>query len=118
MKLPGDLAVSNRINGLDSKPVRIAPSSAVNRRQEQAAGNSGPADNSSDVQLTGRAGQLAEIAQSLRALPPVDELRVAMVKKRLEDGEYQVDPQRIADKLLHLEGEFQRVAPLDRGALK
>ena len=62
--------------------------------------------------------QLSQIEQALRALPAVNEQRVAEVKQRLERGDYKVDPQKIADKLLHMEGEFERISPLDRSVLK
>ena len=118
MKLPGDNPVASRINSLETKPVRVAPGSAVNRRPDQAPGQPpAAAEAESDVKLTGRAGRLAAIEQSLRNLPAVDELRVAAVKQRLQDGEYQVDPQRIADRLLRMEDELAR-GPLERGPLK
>jgi negative regulator of flagellin synthesis FlgM len=119
MKLPGETAVPSRINGLETKPVRVAPGSAVHKRAEQAAGKAGNSvDSESDVQLTGAARNLAQLEQTLRAMPAVDELRVAAVKQRLDSGEYQVDPQRVADKLLHLESDFQRANPFDRNPLK
>ena len=120
MKLSGDAAVPSRINGPESKPVRIAPGAGVHRRLDQApsqATASGAAE--SDVRLTGRAQQLAAIEQNLRSLPAVDELRVAAVKQRLESGDYKVDAQRVADRLLRLEGAMQRDAgPLARNPLK
>lgn len=113
MKLPGDLAVTNRINGMDAKAARIAPTSAAQRRQEQAAAQLAPQGDAAgdDVQLTQAGRNLAAIEQALRAQPAVDELRVATVKQRLEGGNYRVDAQRVADRLLHLETELQRAIP-------
>jgi negative regulator of flagellin synthesis FlgM len=71
-----------------------------------------------DLHLTGAARGLAAIEQSLRALSAVDELRVAAVKQRLQDGSYEVDPQRVADRLLRMEADLTRVAPLEASPLK
>src|SRR5690349_20266245 len=110
MKVPGDIAVPNRISGTDAKTARIAPTAALQRRQEQTAAQVSPQGEApgADVQLTPAGRHLAALEQSLRAQPAVDELRVAAVKQRLEGGDYRVDPQRVADRLLHLEAELQR----------
>jgi negative regulator of flagellin synthesis FlgM len=70
------------------------------------------------VQLTGAARQLATIEQSLRDMPAIDEARIAAVKQRLDSGTYKVDPQRVADRLLHLEQELERSSPLNKNLLK
>lgn len=119
MKIPGDSAVANKINGLETKPARIAATSAVTRRTDAAPESTDvPADAGSDVQLTGAARGLAALEQSLRAQPAVDEARVAAVKQRLQNGSYEVDPQRVADKLLRLDSDLQRAAPLGGNPLK
>jgi negative regulator of flagellin synthesis FlgM len=119
MNLIGDSAVTSKISGVDAKPVRVAPAASTPRKQEQAAEKATvTADPGTNVQLTGAARSLATIEQSLKTLPAVDEKRVAEVKKRLEGGEYQINPQRIADKLLHLESDLQRANPREHSSLK
>jgi negative regulator of flagellin synthesis FlgM len=118
MKIPGDSAVTSKINGLETKPARIAAAPAVARRGgESPAPSSAPADSGTDVQLTGTARGLAAIEQSLRAQPAIDETRVAAVKERLQKGSYEVDAQRVADKLLRLDSDLQR-APLENNPLR
>ena len=121
MKLPGDSVVANKINGLEAKPARIAATPAVNRRAgaaPEAAADSGPADAGTDVRLTGAARGLAALEQSLLAQPAVDQARVAAVKERLQKGSYEVDPQRIADKLLRMDGDLARALPLEKNPLR
>jgi negative regulator of flagellin synthesis FlgM len=120
MKIPGDSAVASKINGLETKPARIAPAATVNRRGGEAAETAAAArsEAGADVQLTGAARGLAAIEQSVRAMPAVDELRVAAVKERLQNGSYEIDPQRVADKLLRLESDLQRADPLERSPLR
>jgi len=113
MKLSGDHQVANKVNGVDSKPVRVASAGAVHKRFDQSAGKAGSSAVESDVHLTGASRAMAALEQSLRDLPAVDELRVAVVRQRLTGGEYKVDPQRIADRLLGLERDLGRAAPFD-----
>jgi len=119
MKLPGDILVPNKVNGVESKPVRVASAGAVHKRLEQSAGKAGSsAASGSDVQLTGASRNLAAIEESLKAMPAVDELRVSAVKQRLSSGDYKIDPQRVADRLLSIERDLGRAAPLDDNPLK
>jgi negative regulator of flagellin synthesis FlgM len=107
LKVPGELSVSNGINGVDIKPVRVASGTAVHKKLEHAAGEAGSgAVPEKDVHITGAARELAALAQDLKNLPAVDEARVAAVRQRLDDGSYKVDPQRVADRLLHLERQL------------
>jgi negative regulator of flagellin synthesis FlgM len=119
MNLSGDSVVPNKITGVDGKSVRVAPSTSAPRRDptfERPVPNNPPSG--ADVQLTGAARSLAAVEQSLVALPAVDEARVAAVKRRLDSGTYKIDPQRVADKLLHLEADLARRSPVDRSTLK
>lgn len=119
MKLPGDSLVPNKVNGVETKPVRVASAGAVHKRLEQSAGRAGSsAAPESDVHLTGASRQLATLEQSVRNMPAVDELRVSAVRQRLQSGEYKVDPQRVADRLLSLERDLGRAAPFEDSPLK
>jgi negative regulator of flagellin synthesis FlgM len=119
MKVPGDNTVASKISGMDAKPVRAAQGVGAIRRHDQASGQqSATAAQGDNVSLTGTARDLASIQQSLMAMPAVDEARVANVKRRLDGGEYRVDAQRVADRLLSLEGDLARRSPLEHSQLK
>lgn len=118
MKVPGESVVSNKINGLEPRPTRVTPGSGVRALAGAARGAGGERTPASDVQLTGAARNLAAIEESLRAMPAVDELRVASVKQRLQDGSYEIDPQRVADRLLRLEEDLARATPFERSPVK
>jgi negative regulator of flagellin synthesis FlgM len=119
MKVPGDNTVASKISGMDAKPVRAAQGVGAIRRHDQAPGQqSATAAQSDNVSLTGASRDLASIQQSLMSMPAVDEARVANVKRRLESGQYRVDAQRVADRLLHLESDLARRSPVERSALK
>jgi negative regulator of flagellin synthesis FlgM len=117
MKVAGDSPVTNKINGLETKPVRVAPGAAVQRRQDAAPESTGHSGGS-DLQLTGAARNIEALSRSLLDKPAIDEARVAAVKAKLDSGQYAIDPQRVADKLLRMESDLSRVAPFDKSLLK
>lgn len=109
--------MASRINGVEAKPVRVAPSASALKRQHLPADKTATAEPAAAVQLTGTARDLVALEQSLHLLPAVNEQRVAAVKRRLDSGEYQINPQRIADKLLHLESDLQRGNPREHSSI-
>lgn len=64
-----------------------------------------PADS---VSLTGDAVMLAELRERLDKAPVVDGKRVAETRLALAGGRYEIDAQRVADKLLRFEWELSR----------
>ncbi len=58
------------------------------------------------VVLTDTAVKLHAIEQAVAKASPVDSERVAAVKKAVEEGSYQIDPERVADKLLQVEAQL------------
>ena len=55
---------------------------------------------SDQVELSSQAQTLKNLEAKLADLPEVDEERVAALKSAIENGEYQINDQRVADKLL------------------
>lgn len=55
------------------------------------------------VRLTDRAALLRQVENSLATVPVVDTERVASIKSELRQGQYVVDPVRVADKMLRFE---------------
>jgi negative regulator of flagellin synthesis FlgM len=119
MKIPGDSSVASKINGVETKTSRVASAAPVGRRAGGAPGAPPTVvEPESDVKLTGAARGMVALEQAVHALPVVDEARVAEVKQRLQDGRYEVDPQRVADKLLRLEGDLRQGAPFSKNPLR
>ena len=101
--------MTNKINGLDGKPVRASEPAAVTRARSSTAGETGGRPQpgpAGGVQITESARQLAALEATLSRLSQVDEARVAKIRKAIEDGSYTVDAQATATKRLVFEHDL------------
>jgi negative regulator of flagellin synthesis FlgM len=92
----------NNINGLT--PVQ----NNTNRNREKAAASDKPAKASEtvkgdQVELSPKARQLNDIESNLKRLPEVNHERVNHIRQALRDGNYSVDPARLAAKIVQFE---------------
>ena len=55
------------------------------------------------VHLTGRGALLQRLEGRVAAAPVVDEARVEQIRTALAEGRFQMDPQRVAEKMMDLE---------------
>lgn len=100
-----------KITDYQNRPVQAGTDKAVSRLAN-AAGNtaSNPAEaavaGGSAVRITDQARQLASLEQAVQSLPVVNEARVAQIRLAIEEGRYEINPERIADKLLRTEQEL------------
>lgn len=60
------------------------------------------------VTLTGTAAKLKEIEDNLSDQPSVDAARVKSMQDSIKAGEYRVNPDRVADKMLNFESAFDK----------
>jgi flagellar biosynthesis anti-sigma factor FlgM len=103
--------VSNKIDGLEVRPVRVAPGAAVRKPADSAAGKAGSgAASAGEVQITSAARSLASLEQALLEMPAIDQERVDQVQQRLAGGQYEVDPGRVARGLMRLENDLLGLA--------
>ncbi|MEO0971724.1 MAG: flagellar biosynthesis anti-sigma factor FlgM [Pseudomonadota bacterium] len=107
--------MNDKISGPGSSrfPTYTGGTGATNRGAARAPANSGAntpgqarAQSSTDdaVSLTGDAELLQALDAQIAATPSVNAARVAEVRTALSNGEYRVNPERIASKLLEVEG--------------
>ena len=94
------------INGM---PPSKVPSSSddpqVKQTVEQPAAQqeSGKSSTADTVSISDNAVQLGRLGGDLVDTPVVDTQRVEQVRQAIKDGSYEVDPARIADKLMQFE---------------
>lgn len=95
--------MSGKISGVDGAQTASVGAGIAVQRPKDAAGADSAAADSSDVQITGTARTLAALEQTLRAVPPLNEERVAALRTAIEQGTYAVRPEHVADQLMQLE---------------
>ncbi|MES1192166.1 MAG: flagellar biosynthesis anti-sigma factor FlgM [Steroidobacter sp.] len=98
-----------KIGGFDSGPGPVSTGRAVKRGDAARSSASGAASSSSDAHITDSARKLSELEHVVQSLPAVDSSRVAEVSSSIQNGTYQVNPERIADKLLQSEKDLAKL---------
>jgi negative regulator of flagellin synthesis FlgM len=102
-------------NNMNVRPPRTDVShgsQTTSTRATSSSGSvSGPSGNQNPVSgdtvtLTNSVDQMARLEEMLASIPEVDSARVAEIKASIADGSYQVDPEKIVDKLLQIEKDF------------
>lgn len=79
-------------------------------KQQNTPAASGIASNIANdtVNLTGTASQLRALEQQIASLPVVDVQRVESIKQEISNGSYQIDPPRIAEKMIQIESAINQ----------
>lgn len=75
-------------------------------REGKSAESSMTVPGGDTVALTDGVRRLANLEGSIKDLPVVDANRVEQLREAIDSGSYQVDPTKVADKLLDVEGSF------------
>jgi negative regulator of flagellin synthesis FlgM len=100
----GELDVTAKITGYHDRPVQAGADKSVGRAP--AAPAAGKALASSPVRITDEARRLAALEQAVQSAPIVNEARVAATQSAIQEGRYDVAPERIADKMLRMDRDL------------
>ncbi len=76
--------------------------------QHTVSGDSSAAGRDDRVSITSAASALQQIEEQLARLPDVDTRRVTAVKQALENGSFDIDANRVAEKLIAFDTAMQR----------
>jgi negative regulator of flagellin synthesis FlgM len=103
--------MSTEINGLPPSRARHTGNQGQVKEGRSESGSAHqdsakPSTTIDTVSLTGAATRMRQLEQTLEGLPIVDTQRVAKIKQDIASGNYTIDPERIAEKLLELESEL------------
>jgi negative regulator of flagellin synthesis FlgM len=101
--------VTNKIGGYGNRPVQNGTGKSVSRERDAGTSASQSAEGAkaaTPVKITDQARQLAALERAVNDAPVVNEGRVAAVRQAVEEGRYEVVPERIADKLLRMNQEL------------
>ncbi|MFK5913951.1 MAG: flagellar biosynthesis anti-sigma factor FlgM [Woeseiaceae bacterium] len=97
----------NDITNINSNRAQLNSNQAgsIKSRNEAKQGSTseGAATLGDRVTLTDTASRLKDIEQQLSSAPSVDSARVAEVQSAISNGDYNIDAERVADKMLAFE---------------
>ena len=103
--------MANDITGIGSSRTRPADSQTAQRVDADKKSSSVPNSVNSGgdkVSLTKTAARLKDIEQKLSEMPPVDNNRVNEMKTALANGKYNIDAEKVADKMMHFEAALEK----------
>lgn len=93
-----------KINSLSSRNLQgLTGGSAVEQTDDSAESSQGGAARGDSVSLTSTAAQLQQLESRILSMPVVDARLVEEVQRQLATGNFIVDPESSASKLLTLE---------------
>jgi negative regulator of flagellin synthesis FlgM len=91
----------------DISNIKSTLQTVLSTPQNVDGGKKAPAEKSSGFTTTSDKVSLGEtVSQALQDAPAVDQARVDAIKKAIEEGSYQVDSQKLAQKLIEFEGDL------------
>ncbi|MEO0435494.1 MAG: flagellar biosynthesis anti-sigma factor FlgM [Pseudomonadota bacterium] len=103
---PIDTNTNLRTSRSDTDSATRRSAQAASSGSASATADSGSTESAESISLTQAAADLLALENQLRALPTIDQARVAEIRQSIEDGSYSVDPQRIVDNLLESERDL------------
>jgi negative regulator of flagellin synthesis FlgM len=104
--------MANKISGIDGRPVQVGGGAPVSKvRESTAEGRKTETTSTSNIDVSDTARTLAALENRIANTPVVNESRVEAVRRAVDEGRYQVDAQRVADKMLRFEGDLLATVP-------
>ena len=106
-------SIGNSTSPTDSRsPVKQqgnqpATGSDAGSSKTDAQGGTGALAPVDAVSISSRASDLQALETRIKALPDTDAARVSEIKDKISTGSYQIDSQRVADKILAFEKELK-----------
>jgi len=83
--------------------------SKTEKSKKKAGSSSSSTDDGGDdsVSLTGQSSQISRLIQQMKSAPVLDPDRVSPVKEKVDKGEYEIEYQQVANKMLDFERSYQ-----------
>lgn len=105
--------MANDISSINSSRAQQSGERSVGSLKKDQGGSSGSASTSTTssgsdkVSLTDTAARLKALEQQLTQQSDIDNSKVEEVQNAMSNGEYKVDPKRVADKMLNFEASLK-----------
>ena len=100
--------MANKIDGVGQRPVQVTGRDGKPQVQRPETDKPQQESTVDTVKLTDSAKQLRQLEEILANQPAVDTKRVEEIKEAIASGEYEINAERIAEKLLQLDKELGR----------
>lgn len=101
--------MSTKIGGFQNRPVQVSTEKSVAPARDGQKSSASAVAAGNSVRITDQARQLATLEQALQGTPIVNETRVAEIRDAIEQGRYEVVPERIADRLMRMDRDLGAV---------
>ena len=101
--MPNDISGINSGRSQQSSDRQVG---TVRRDGSTSSSGSSSASQSDTVSLTDMASRLHSLEKKLASQPDVDQAHINRVRDAISRGEYRVDPDRVADKMMDFESDF------------
>lgn len=101
--------MANDISGIDSSRTQQAGERNVSgaKKESTSSTSSSPTSSGADkISLTDTAARLKALEHQLTKQSEIDDNRVSNVQEAISNGNYKVDPERVADKMISFEASF------------
>lgn len=101
----------NDISGIGSGKSQQSQDRQIQElRRDNASSDPGKAQSGSNadkVSVSNMASRLKSLEDQLTTQPEIDQDRVRQVREALNSGEFKVDPERVANKIVDFEKDFK-----------
>ena len=102
----------NDISGINSGRPQQSGDRSVTSLRRDGTGSSptqgGSTSSGDTVSITDMASRLKSLESKLETQPAIDQSHVDRVRDAISRGEYRIDPERVADKMMDFEADFER----------
>jgi len=105
--------MSINIKGAANKATQSTSSKPSGSAKSNAGGSSAKSKGSKEatpdsINLTDTASRLQQIEQSLNDIPIVDSAQVDSISQSIEDGQYQINNEKVADQIIKAETNIHK----------
>ena len=84
----------------------LSRSDKAKKKSGEASSTSSSVESDDSVSLTGAASKIGALVAQMKAAPVVDPDRVSPVKDKMDKDEYDIDYERVANKMLDFESSY------------
>ncbi|MGB1090825.1 MAG: flagellar biosynthesis anti-sigma factor FlgM [Oceanobacter sp.] len=95
--------INGGVGGLDSQSRNVNDSKPGTASSSSSSAQSESANYSDQVKLSAGSKSIQQIEAEIRSMPEVNDATVERIRSAIENGEYKIDYERLAGKMLDFE---------------